>query len=122
MIDHIGLRVDDVSAAAEFYDAVFAVFRYGRTYADPDLVGYGSPDHSFLWLHRSETAQSATHVAFAASNRSAVDAFHSAGLSAGGRDNGAPGLRVAYGPSYYAAFLIDPSGNNVEVVCIEEDR
>lgn len=122
MIDHIGLRVDDLAAAAHFYDAVFAVLRYGRTYADPDLVGYGSSDRSFLWLHRTEAAQSAVHIAFAASDHTEVEAFHAAGLSAGGRDNGAPGLRPDYGPSYYAAFLLDPAGNNVEVVCTEENR
>ena len=61
--------------------------------------------------------RSGTHLAFQAPNRAAVDKFHAAGLAAGGRDHGAPGLREDYGPTYYAAFLLDPDGNNVEAVC-----
>ena len=70
------------------------------------------------FVRLGEAAQGA-HVAFSAPNRAAVDRFHAAGLKTGGRDNGKPGLRADYSPSYYAAFLIDPDGNNVEAVCME---
>ncbi len=65
------------------------------------------------------TTGSSVHLAFAAQDRQAVDRFHAAGMKAGGRDNGAPGPRADYGPKYYAAFLLDPDGNNVEAVCLK---
>jgi predicted lactoylglutathione lyase len=71
-----------------------------------------------LWLHESKKG-SAAHIAFVAPDRKAVDAFHKAGLKAGGKDNGAPGLRADYSPKYYAAFIIDADGNNVEAVCLK---
>ena len=70
-----------------------------------------------LWLYASKTA-SKTHVAFRAADRATVDRFHQRGTAAGGRDNGKPGVRADYAPTYYAAFLIDPDGNNVEAVCM----
>lgn len=70
-----------------------------------------------MWLHVGKPG-SGVHVAFRAADHAAVDRFHAAGLAAGGRDNGAPGLRLDYAPSYYAAFLLDPDGNNVEAACL----
>jgi catechol 2,3-dioxygenase-like lactoylglutathione lyase family enzyme len=72
-----------------------------------------------LWLYAGGPPAGGAHIAFRAANRKAVDRFHAAGLKAGGRDNGAPGPRADYSPTYYAAFLIDPDGNNVEAVCLE---
>lgn len=117
MIDHIGLKVRNMVAATHFYDGIFAALGTGRCYSDPDLIGYGAHGQAFFWLHHSKTVASAAHVAFAAPDHRAVEAFHRAGLAAGGSDNGAPGPRPDYGPSYFAAFLLDPEGNNVEAVC-----
>ena len=79
----------------------------------------GPPGAPALWLSRADTPSHA-HVSFASRDRAAVDAFHKAGLAAGGSDNGPPGPRPDYGAHYYAAFLIDPDGNNVEAVCMAE--
>jgi len=120
MIDHIGVRGDDIAAASEFHDAVVAALGHDRTYADPDLVSYASPDRTFFWLQRAEAARSATRAGSVASDRGMGEAFHTAGPSAGGRDNGAPGLGANRDPSCFAAFLLEPDGNNVEAVCTEE--
>lgn len=72
-----------------------------------------------MWLYAGGAASTpGVHIAFNAQSRAAVDRFHAAGLAAGGRDNGAPGVRADYAPTYYAAFLIDPAGNNIEAVCL----
>jgi len=116
MFDHIGLKVKDVAASVRFYDAALSALGFEQ---DESGAGFGPPGEPGLWLYRStEPVGPGTHVAFRAPNRKAVDRFHAAGLEAGGRDNGAPGLRTDYSPTYYAAFLIDPDGNNVEAVCL----
>ena len=120
MFDHIGLHTKDLAAAARFYEAALKPLGHVAGSADKDYASFGPPDAPALWLHLAKTsAGSATHLAFRAPDRKAVDRFHAAGLAAGGRDNGAPGLRPDYGPRYYAAFLIDPDGNNVEAVCLK---
>jgi catechol 2,3-dioxygenase-like lactoylglutathione lyase family enzyme len=117
MIDHIGIRVIDLISAARFYDAVLGAIGHGRCYEDENVIGYGSDDHGFFWLHRADTTSAGTHIAIDAPDHRAVEAFHKAGLGAGGRDNGTPGPRPDYGPCYFAAFLLDPAGNNIEAVC-----
>ncbi|MGZ3448893.1 MAG: VOC family protein [Polyangiales bacterium] len=112
MYDHIGLRVKDVKASARFYAAALEPLGFVR---DESGTGFGPPGAPALWLYE-DASPSRAHVAFAAKSRAAVDAFHRAGTKAGGTDNGAPGLRADYSPTYYAAFLIDPDGNNVEAV------
>jgi catechol 2,3-dioxygenase-like lactoylglutathione lyase family enzyme len=112
MFDHVGLRVKDARASARFYRA--ALEPLGLV-ADVSGTGFGRPGAPGLWLYEGE-GRSGAHVAFVAPDRAAVDRFHAAGIGAGGRDNGAPGLRADYGPTYYAAFLVDPDGNNVEAV------
>jgi predicted lactoylglutathione lyase len=82
-----------------------------------DGSGFGPKGAPALWLYEGGK-HAGTHVAFAAKDHGAVDRFHKAGVTAGGKDNGAPGLRADYSPTYYAAFLIDPDGNNVEAVCM----
>ncbi|MBL6457667.1 VOC family protein [Belnapia sp. T6] len=116
MFDHIGLRVRDLAASRRFYAAVLAPL--GHVAAEGD--GFGPPGAPGLWLHESGEAGRGAHLAFRAASHAAVAAFHAAGLAVGGRDNGAPGPRPDYGPRYYAAFLIDPEGNNVEAVCLAE--
>jgi len=116
MFDHIGLRVKDLDRAARLYAAILAPLGHvpgarGETYA-----GFGPQDRPALWLHLDGKGGGA-HVAFKAPDRAAVDRFHEAGRTAGARDNGKPGLRSDYGPTYYAAFLVDFDGNNIEAVC-----
>ncbi|MBL8662764.1 MAG: VOC family protein [Candidatus Odyssella sp.] len=119
MYDHVGLKVKDVAASARFYEAALAPLGHELASENKDGAGLGPKGAPALWLHRDAAARGGVHVAFAAADPAAVDRFHAAGLEAGGRDNGAPGLRNDYGPNYYAAFLIDPDGNNVEAVCLK---
>ena len=118
MYDHIGLKVKDVGVSARFYQAALAPLGHVLASQDDSGAGFGPAGAPALWLYRAEESGSGTHVAFAAPDRAAVDRFHADGLKAGGRDHGRPGLRADYGPTYYAAFLIDPDGNNVEAVCL----
>jgi catechol 2,3-dioxygenase-like lactoylglutathione lyase family enzyme len=115
MFDHVGLRVRDLAASRRFYAAALAPL--GHAVAEGD--GFGPPGAPGLWLHESAETGRGVHLAFRAASRAGVDAFHAAGLGAGGRDHGAPGPRPDYGPHYYAAFLADPDGNNIEAVCLD---
>ena len=117
LIDHIQLVVADLAASRRFYDALFAVLEIplgGELGADfwYDELFVSSPDSPAA----AGKLTGRHHLAFQAKDRATVDAFHEAGLAAGGRDNGAPGKRANYHPGYYAAFLIDPDGNNIEAV------
>ncbi|WP_374516943.1 VOC family protein [Brevundimonas sp.] len=116
LIDHLQLVVRDLAASRRFYEAVFGAL-------DVPIGGEGETwfwaDELFISSVDSEAAQGELtgrcHLAFQARDRAMVEAFHRAGLAAGGRDNGAPGERP-YHPGYYAAFLLDPDGNNIEAV------
>jgi catechol 2,3-dioxygenase-like lactoylglutathione lyase family enzyme len=119
MFDHVGLKVRDVAASARFYTAVLAPLGAVAASQDENGAGFGPPGAPALWLYRDKQAAGGVHLAFRAAERSAVDRFYKDGLKAGGRDNGKPGLRKDYSPTYYAAFLIDPDGNNVEAVCLK---
>jgi catechol 2,3-dioxygenase-like lactoylglutathione lyase family enzyme len=116
LIDHIQLVVRDLPASRRFYEAVFEVLRVPLGGSAEDYFWF---DELFVSTAESKAAQGTLtgrhHLAFQARDRAMVDAFHRAGVAAGGRDNGAPGLR-AYHPGYYAAFLLDPDGNNIEAV------
>lgn len=118
MYDHIGLRVRDLQASVRFYTAVLGELGHVLASRDASGAGLGPKGAPGLWLSADPAAHTPVHVAFTAQSRSAVDAFHRAGLKARGSDNGAPGVRADYSPSYYAAFLLDPDGNNVEAVCL----
>ena len=117
LVDHIQLVVADLQASRRFYEAVFGVL---------DIPLGGSADSHFwydeLFVSLPDGPEAAGeltgrhHLAFQSKNRDTVDAFYKAGLAAGGRDNGAPGERPKYHPGYYAAFLLDPDGNNIEAV------
>jgi len=115
MYDHVGLRVKNLGASARLYAAALAPLGHVLCSEDDKSVGLGPARAPTLWLH-ADRAGGGAHVAFRANGRGAVDAFHAAGLAAGARDNGAPGLRSDYSPSYYAAFLLDLDGNNIEAV------
>lgn len=116
MFDHVGLRVKDVAVAADFYERVLAPLGYVVDSRDATGAGIGPKGRPSLWLHAGGSGERGVHLAFTAPGREAVDRFHALGLAAGGRDNGEPGPRPDYGPTYYAAFLIDPDGNNIEAV------
>jgi catechol 2,3-dioxygenase-like lactoylglutathione lyase family enzyme len=117
--DHIGLKVKDIAASVRFYTAVLEPLGHVLCSQDESSAGLGPAGQPALWLYPLAKGSSGpgTHVAFVASDRAAVDRFYRAGVESGGRDNGRPGVRADYAPSYYAAFLIDPDGNNVEAVC-----
>jgi catechol 2,3-dioxygenase-like lactoylglutathione lyase family enzyme len=119
MIDHTGIGVADVARSAAFYDAALGALGLRRVIQMPenegaDGVGYGV-DYPVFWIDRFHPPGARQHTAFAARSRAEVDAFHAAGLKAGGTDNGPPGLRDT-SPGYYAAFVLDPDGNNIEAV------
>src|SRR5262245_3398757 len=118
MYDHIGLRVKDLKSAARFYAAALAPLGHVPGNSGEGYAGFGPKDAPALWLHTHDgKASTGAHVCFKARSRAEVDQFHAAGLKAGGKDNGKPGLRADYSPNYYGAFLIDLDGNNVEAVC-----
>jgi len=118
MYDHLGLQVTNLGASVAFYQAALAPFGYELCSRDETSAGLGRPGAPALWLYAS-TTPSRAHVAFRAATRAIVDRFHQRGIASGGRDHGAPGVRADYAPTYYAAFLLDPDGNNVEAVCME---
>jgi catechol 2,3-dioxygenase-like lactoylglutathione lyase family enzyme len=117
MIDHVTAKVSDVEQAKRFYEQTLAPLGYALRMEFPEAAGFGAregvPD---FWIGANEE-RGATHVAFSAPDRASVDAFHAAALAAGGTDNGAPGLRPHYHETYYAAFVHDTDGNNIEAVC-----
>jgi catechol 2,3-dioxygenase-like lactoylglutathione lyase family enzyme len=124
MLDHVGISVADYSKSRAFYtaalmplgiDVVMEVTR--EETGGYEGAGFGIDRKPSFWIGAGAAAGGATHVAFAADSRAAVDRFHAAAIAAGGRDNGRPGLRTDYHPDYYAAFVLDPDGNNVEAVC-----
>ena len=119
MIDHIVLNVRDLKASRRFYAGALAPLGYTVVKEGEGLIGFGSGSNADLWIGRRDPESREAHVAFRCATRTMVEAFHAAALAAGGRDNGAPGLRPAYHADYYAAFLFDPDGNNVEAVCHE---
>jgi catechol 2,3-dioxygenase-like lactoylglutathione lyase family enzyme len=118
VFDHIGLKVKDIKAAVRFYKAALAPLGIVVCSQDDASAGLGPEGAPALWLYQDAKARAGTHVALRAGDRKAVDRFHAAGLDGGGKDHGAPGVRADYAPTYYAAFLLDPDGNNVEAVCL----
>ena len=123
MYDHIGLRVRDLAASVRFYRGALAALGYEQTADDAASAGFGSHGATGLWIaHAPGAGERGAHLAFRAADRAAVERFYKEGLAAGGRDNGPPGLRADYGPSYFAAFLVDPDGNNVEAVCLAQEH
>ena len=118
MLDHVTIGVSRLNHAREFYDRALRPLGIRRLYADGETFsGYGADKKAFFWIGARAAVTTGAHVAFTAPDRAAVDAFHAAALAAGGRDNGAPGLRPHYHHHYYGAFVLDPDGHNIEAVC-----
>ena len=117
MIDHIGIKVRDFEASKRFYAAVLAPLGYKLLMEFPGAAGFGGADGKpDFWIGAGGgESVAAVHIAIV-TDHAGVDAFHAAALAAGGKDNGAPGLRPMYHPSYYGAFALDLDGNNVEAV------
>jgi catechol 2,3-dioxygenase-like lactoylglutathione lyase family enzyme len=128
MIDHIGIPVSDIAKARVFYEAALGALGMAvhmevspeETGDGSTALGFGAPGEKIFWIGDGDKVGTGIHVAFKAERREQVDRFHAEGLKAGGRDNGAPGPRPNYGPNYYAAFLYDPDGANIEAVCYAE--
>lgn len=127
MLHHLSIGAVDIERATRFYDAALAPLGFARVWSDlrpgqvGQAVGYGLPGEGDRFAVKQVVSlppggSPGMHVAFAAVTREAVAAFHAAALAAGGRDDGAPGLRPQYGPHYYAAFVIDPEGHRLEAV------
>ena len=124
MLDHVGIPISDFARAKAFYAKALAPLGIGLLMeATPEqtdngsAAGFGSDGNPYFWFGDDGAPGQHTHVAFVADSRAKVDAFHAAALAAGGRDNGAPGLRPHYHPDYYGAFVLDPDGHNIEAVC-----
>ncbi len=124
MIDHTGVAVSDFEKSKNFYSKALSSIGYkmlmefpASVTGDTDVAGYGEPGKADFWLHKGTPQKPHVHVAFRATTRKQVDDFYHAALAAGGKDNGKPGPRPHYHENYYGAFVWDPDGHNIEVVC-----
>ena len=124
MIDHIGLTVSGLKRSRDFYTAalrglgITVVMEVSAEQTGGGAhAGFGSEGKPFFWIGDHGRPSGPAHIAFSANSRAQVDSFYQAALKAGGKDNGAPGLRPHYHANYYAAFVLDPDGNNIEAVC-----
>lgn len=116
-LDHVGFSVKDFAASRAFYKAALAPLGMSVVMEGPGWAGFGEPGKPEFWLGASATTSTRVHVAFRAADRAQVRAFYAAAIAAGGKDNGAPGLRPDYHEHYYGAFVLDPDGHNIEAVC-----
>jgi catechol 2,3-dioxygenase-like lactoylglutathione lyase family enzyme len=125
MLDHVGFAVSDAERSRLYYERALAPLGIGlimsvppeKTEAGGTAHGFGSDGKPYFWIGDKEKVGEGSHIAFVARTRGDVDAFYRTAMEAGGRDNGPPGLRPHYHPNYYAAFVFDPDGINVEAVC-----
>jgi catechol 2,3-dioxygenase-like lactoylglutathione lyase family enzyme len=118
MIDHIGIAVTDLDKSIAFYTKALAPLGYTLIMKWEQFAGFGVAGKPDFWIGKG-TPKDAIHVAFRAAGRAQVRAFYEAAIAAGGKDNGAPGVRPHYHEHYYGAFVHDPDGHNVEAVCHE---
>ncbi len=124
MIDHTGIVSSDYEKSRAFYEAALAPLGFTKVLEFPaavtghtDVAGFGEAPKAEFWIARGTPNVPPLHVAFRVESRAIVDAFYRAAMEAGGRDNGAPGIRAHYHPNYYGAFVLDPDGHNIEAVC-----
>jgi catechol 2,3-dioxygenase-like lactoylglutathione lyase family enzyme len=125
MLGHLSFGVSDLERSIAFYDAALAPLGLMRVWTKPNAAGYGPSGGGDLLALKKQTSPvkppgPGFHLAFNAASHAAVDAFHSEALRVGGTDNGLPGIRPHYGPTYYAAFVIDPDGHPIEAACQEK--
>ena len=117
MLDHIGIDVQNYERSKAFYKAALAPLGYELIMEVQGWAGFGADGKPDFWIQGGKQTFPRIHVAFRSDNRAKVRAFHAAALTAGGKDNGPPGIREIYHPNYYGAFVIDLDGHNIEVVC-----
>ena len=122
MFDHVGFGVSDYAASKAFFLKALQPLGVTVVMEGQFGVGLGKDNKPYLWMYPSPEKPAHLHLAFTAESREQVDEFHRAALEAGGKDNGAPGLRPHYHANYYGAFVIGPDGHNVEAVCHKPDR
>ena len=116
MVEHVAVNVADFAAAKRFYAAVLGSLGYRMVYEEEGALAYFADERKLDFGIGRRDPVGGAHVAFGCPDRESVDRFYEAGLAAGGRDNGRPGLRPQYAPDYYAAFVLDFDGNNIEAV------
>lgn len=116
-LGHIGIAVSDLQASKDFYDAIASSVGLEIIHRGGTSVRYGNDDSTRFYIHTEKTPTHSLHLCFEVDTQKQVDEFYTAALIAGGTDNGAPGIREDYSPTYYAAFVLDPDGNNIEAVC-----
>lgn len=121
MLHHISLHISDLTRAKEFYTKALAPLGYVLVsdYPEWQVAGFGEPGRPDTWISADSGAKQATHLAYAAKSKEEVDAFYGAAMLAGASDNGKPGYRKEYAPGYYAAFVHDPDGHNIEAVFMD---
>ncbi|HEU0033463.1 MAG TPA: VOC family protein [Kofleriaceae bacterium] len=119
MIDHIGIAVSDLGRSIAFYERALAPLGYTLIMKYEQWAGFGVGGKPDIWIEGNRAPTDRVHVALRAKGRADVRAFHEAALAAGGKDNGAPGVRSEYHEHYYGAFVLDPDGHNIEAVCHE---
>jgi catechol 2,3-dioxygenase-like lactoylglutathione lyase family enzyme len=117
VLDHLTLTVRDLARSRAFYTRALAPLGYSVRMEFEQIIGFGDSAKPYFWLKQGDPPTQPMHIAFMAIGRPAVEAFHAAALEAGAADNGPPGLRERYHPSYYAAFVFDPDGHPIEAVC-----
>jgi catechol 2,3-dioxygenase-like lactoylglutathione lyase family enzyme len=125
MLDHVGFAVTNAERSRQFYEQALAplgitlimTVSADKTEAGGAAHGFGSDGKPYFWIGGNERVGEGTHIAFVAETRAKVDEFYRAAMAAGGKDNGPPGIRERYHPNYYAAFIHDPDGMNIEAVC-----
>ena len=124
MIDHPGISASDFEKSKAFYSKALGAIGYALLLEFPasvtghtDVAGFGEPPKPDFWVYSGTPNNPPLHIAFRVNSRAMVDAFYHAAIAAGGRDNGPPGIRPHYHQDYYAAFVLDPDGHNVEAVC-----
>jgi catechol 2,3-dioxygenase-like lactoylglutathione lyase family enzyme len=116
MIDHIGIQVTDLGKSVAFYSKALAPLGYELVMQLEQVAGFGVAGKGYFWIGIGKPTDK-IHVAFRAKGRAEVRAFYDAAITAGGADNGGPGVREVYHPNYFGAFVLDPDGHNVEAVC-----
>ncbi len=116
-LGHIGIPVKNIQVCKQFYDAIVSVVSLEFIDCSGSSVRYGERGSARLYFHTREEAVSGVHICFDVENREQVDEFYKNALENGGTEHGAPGVREDYSPNYYAAFVLDPDGNNIEAVC-----